>query len=433
MVINPLVNWIWAGSASSWSAPGSRSCRSGLSRSRRAAPGGDEPAAVCGARRGAMARMSGRETATGSRGAAARSSAGRRGRSRGRVRPWHLLALEGLAIARRRSFAAPGAAGGRVRSPSRGSVGLGRGRGRAELLPLAARRRASGRNARRPDARRARAREDAGPTDHQGLEFDRAMGKVSEADYGDVGRLRARALPLMRQLDQAARLPRSSSASWRGAGGVARRVPSRRRPVERPRRPRRARHCGVETTPTRGSARRAAQEARRPGELTAPWIGSAVAWASSRSLWALRRARCPTRARCRVSRADARPAGGTVSIRVVRGELSNMSWASLSSWTRDRGPSGDDRRERADRLQGLAARRHRARRGGGGRRAPRVAFECRPIGGMRLMLVASQAWRRPRPARCRRSRRARSRSGATAGSSSNSTTTRWRCSTSSTS
>jgi hypothetical protein len=36
------------------------------------------------------------------------------------------------------------------------------------------------------------------------LEFDRAMGKMSESDFHDMaGRLRARAVSLMRQLDQA--------------------------------------------------------------------------------------------------------------------------------------------------------------------------------------------------------------------------------------
>lgn len=40
------------------------------------------------------------------------------------------------------------------------------------------------------------------------LEFDRAMGKVSDADFGEIdGRLRARALSVMEQLEQPVQLP----------------------------------------------------------------------------------------------------------------------------------------------------------------------------------------------------------------------------------
>ena len=54
------------------------------------------------------------------------------------------------------------------------------------------------------------------------LEFDRAMGKLSEADWHEMsGRLRARAARLMRQLDAGSRIPRTDrarfgQASWNG-------------------------------------------------------------------------------------------------------------------------------------------------------------------------------------------------------------------------
>lgn len=48
------------------------------------------------------------------------------------------------------------------------------------------------------------------------LEFDRAMGKVSEADFADLaGRLRARAIALMADLDRAAAAPAKSTAAPR--------------------------------------------------------------------------------------------------------------------------------------------------------------------------------------------------------------------------
>ena len=52
---------------------------------------------------------------------------------------------------------------------------------------------------------RARARKDAGAAAIKELEFDRAMGKLSEADWQEMsGRLRARAARLIRQLDAGA-------------------------------------------------------------------------------------------------------------------------------------------------------------------------------------------------------------------------------------
>ena len=51
------------------------------------------------------------------------------------------------------------------------------------------------------------------------LEFDRAMGKVSPKDFDEMaGRLRARAMSLMQQLDTEGRLPRADRA--RAAGAV---------------------------------------------------------------------------------------------------------------------------------------------------------------------------------------------------------------------
>lgn len=54
------------------------------------------------------------------------------------------------------------------------------------------------------------------------LEFDRAMGKVGDADFADIGaRLRARALDLMDQLDRPAAQPkRSLKVAARAAAGI---------------------------------------------------------------------------------------------------------------------------------------------------------------------------------------------------------------------
>ena len=83
------------------------------------------------------------------------------------------------------------------------------------------------------------------------LEFDRAMGKVSEKDFGEMSaRLRARAAGLMRQLDAGAGYREQIEKE------IEKRLGSRRR-VGRalPARPPRCDRAARTTTPTRASAR----------------------------------------------------------------------------------------------------------------------------------------------------------------------------------
>ena len=67
------------------------------------------------------------------------------------------------------------------------------------------------------------------------VEFDRAMGKISDADFHEVaGRLRARAAGLLRRSTPTGRATgRSSSASWRRAWGARQRARRRQHPRAR--------------------------------------------------------------------------------------------------------------------------------------------------------------------------------------------------------
>ena len=127
------------------------------------------------------------------------------------------------------------------------------------------------------------------------LEFDRAMGKVSDKDFAEMSaRLRARAAGLMRQLDAGSALSRADrEGDLRSAWGAP-----CQRPVEPDRaRPARRAASDVEprTTPTRDSARTAARSWRQRHETRLAferlWALGLVPWRSRPS----RRSRCPTR------------------------------------------------------------------------------------------------------------------------------------------
>src|SRR5687767_5497479 len=95
------------------------------------------------------------------------------------------------------------------------------------------------------------------------LEFDRAMGKVSAADFDEmVGRLRARAITLMKQLDAGGSVYREMIE--RELQARVRKTPARR-PGNRRRLTRaRSAHAGPQTIPMPRSASAAGRGSRRP-------------------------------------------------------------------------------------------------------------------------------------------------------------------------
>ena len=156
------------------------------------------------------------------------------------------------------------------------------------------------------------------------LEFDRAMGKVSEADFVEMrDRLRARALRLMRQLEGAALYQQMIERDVQAAGGGERQAAVARskgcvRVVRR-----------RSTTSTRGSARSAGNA--WPGALV---IGRSAAHATASLAVAADRALCAARRlsarRCPIPRqmsGQVLPAAdlptGSVTVRVIRQTMAN--------------------------------------------------------------------------------------------------------------
>ena len=97
------------------------------------------------------------------------------------------------------------------------------------------------------------------------LEFDRAMGKVSPQDFEEMaGRLRARALGIMKQLDAGSvGVPRDDREGTGGAGRQASPVGADARPAGRARGSTGCvRAAAQRTTRTRGSASRCGAKLR---------------------------------------------------------------------------------------------------------------------------------------------------------------------------
>ena len=120
-------------------------------------------------------------------------------------RPWHFFVLASLLAATAAVMLAahPSPANLVLTSVTIGAAGLAGYAFYRTLAPLALdEERQARRVARRAHPRGTRAREDARLRSIKELEFDRAMGKVSDQDFQEMAaRLRARAIALMKQLD----------------------------------------------------------------------------------------------------------------------------------------------------------------------------------------------------------------------------------------
>ena len=241
------------------------------------------------------------------------------------------------------------------------------------------------------------------------LEFDRAMGKLSDddlrRDVGPPARPRGAADAAARRRR---RLPRADRARSREAprratptAATAARRPTRACAAVRDRERRRRavlqelRATAVTRDRDDGheghEARDGRQARRREAASGASCVSSAsrvLARASARS------SRCPIRSRCRASRGRSTTCRtAAVSVRLIRGALSNniAEPPGRAARRRRRSHDGQDRRERP-----RAVRRPAAGRDGEGRRPSSTASSSSrrssrrpPQGGIRLMLVAT--------------------------------------------
>ena len=196
------------------------------------------------------------------------------------------------------------------------------------------------------------------------LEFDRAMGKVSEADCQEMtARLRARAIRVIRQLD---------------AGGAAYRE-----------------LLDKELAARLGAAAKLLLVAVALGGMLTG-LGRPSADAGGRQP-----RECPTPGRCRESRGRTPPCrGGTVSVRVVRGQLANLVTDHPVEFVvdgRSQTAKNGRQRPRGGLRSALRGRRFRCRpRWTGSGSSPRHS-RCRRDSGVLLLLVASGGPRRRRP------------------------------------
>ena len=367
----------------------------------------------------------------------------------GGVRPWHLL-LVATAIAVAAGVFATQGTSASTRSAivvAIATVGLGRRRGGADRRAAGGpRSRRADRDGRRAHAGRPRAREVAGaaldqgggvrPRDGEDLRrrLSRGGGKASRPRGGAAAPARRRQLGLPGADRARARDARGAPGSVPAAGGIRGGDTGHASPGGRAPAPPAARRM----TRTRGSASRAARESRRPDEHPpddGPGRGRPAA--PSRVLPVLAAAQMPdARQMSGIPMPTSDVPAGSVSVRLVRGELTNnivghpvelhggaraetvktdqdgrAMFAGLQPGTA--GARGGGRRRAADRVTDVqrAARRRRPARA-----------RCRRI---------RDSGRRRAP--CRRPRPARWCSPATAGSRLSSMTTPSKCSTSSTS
>lgn len=136
------------------------------------------------------------------------------------------------------------------------------------------------------------------------LEFDRAMGKVSESDWHDMtGRLRARALRVIRQLD---------------SGGAAYRELIERELAARQTAAPRAGLAGAAATGARTGAKLLVLMAAMGGLLTAPAARAQMAGAGGMA------GMPDAKAMSGIPRPDSSVPTGGVSVRLVRGQISNL-------------------------------------------------------------------------------------------------------------
>jgi hypothetical protein len=138
------------------------------------------------------------------------------------------------------------------------------------------------------------------------LEFDRAMGKVSEPDFQDMtGRLRSRAVRLIRQLD-------SGSAAYREV--IEKELAARQASVAR---------TAVEGREVAAAGREAAKALLVALVLGSLAVGS-PARAQMRGMGAGMAGMPDAKAMSGIPRPDSGSPGGAVSVRLVRGQLSNL-------------------------------------------------------------------------------------------------------------
>ena len=211
------------------------------------------------------------------------------------------------------------------------------------------------------------------------LEFDRAMGKVSPQDFDEMaGRLRGRAIGIMKQLEAGATAYRALiEKELRGArvGARRRQVAKRPQPLQSP--PARLRHAGRRTMPTRGSARVAARSWRRRRE--APLRNGVVVLCAGgarvgAALCRAGRADARSEADVRPAAAGPRPARGfRQRARHPRCSDQPLKGQNVELTGRRRVAVGDDRRRRPREFRRPRRRARASRRGGRQRRTRGVA------------------------------------------------------------